>query len=266
MQTEHNDGTNAANVIEITIYLRLFTQTEHKNGGNTANVTEITTYLRLSMQTERKNGTNTVNFTEITTYPRLSVQTGHGIGTNTANVTETTIYLRLPMQMECKNGTNTVFSSTVSNAPSYFFYKIEIHFSHPLPMADPSTPTTAHLLSLPAEIRLKIVFTAATYSSADTQTLRSFLLLCRDFHTLLIANFSIIVEHYTVKEELFDRIRYIFCGQCHRDNDLPAATYANRMQQWWQRGKRHRDNDLPAIIFAHGTQQWWQHGTFIRHQ
>ncbi len=127
-------------------------------------------------------------------------------------------------------------------------------------MTDPFALVTAHLLSLPAEIRLKIVLTAATYSSADTQTLRSFLLLCRDFYTLLIANFSIIVEHYTVKEELFDRIRYIFCGQCHRDNDLPAIIYANGTQQWYQHDKLHRDNDLPAIIYADGTQQWYQHG------
>ncbi len=127
-------------------------------------------------------------------------------------------------------------------------------------MADPSTLATAHLLSLPAEIRLKIVLTAATHSSADTQTLRSFLLLCRDFYTLLIANFSIIVEHYTVKEELSNKILYIFCGQLHRNNDLPAVTYADGTQEWWQHDKRHRNNDLPAIVFANGTQQWWQHG------
>ncbi len=133
-------------------------------------------------------------------------------------------------------------------------------------MADPSTLATTHLLSLPAEIRLKIILTAATYSSADTQTLRSFLLLCRDFHTLLTVNFSMIVEHYTMKEELPDKIRYIFCGQRHRDNDLPAIICANGTQQWYQHDKLHRNNDLPAIIFADGTQQWWQCGVFIHSQ
>ncbi len=131
-------------------------------------------------------------------------------------------------------------------------------------MADPPALVTAHLLSLPAEIRLKIILTAATHSSVDTQTLRSFLLLCRDFYTLLIANFSIIVEHYTVKEELPNKIRYIFCGQFHRDNDLPAVIWANGTQQWWQHGQRHRDNDLPAIIYANGMQQWYHHGQHHR--
>ncbi len=157
-------------------------QTEHKNGGNMINVTEITTSLRLSLQMEHNNGGNTANVIEITTSLRLSIQTDY------------------------KNGTNMVFSFAISNALSYFFVKLKstsrIHFLHTLPMADPPALVTAHLLSLPAEIRLKIILTAATHSSVDTQTLRSFLLLCRDFYTLLIANFSIIVVHYTVKAEL----------------------------------------------------------------
>ncbi len=66
------------------------------------------------------------------------------------------------------------------------------------------------LLALPAEIKLKIVLAAATYSSVDRETLRSFLSLCRDFYELLRAKnpasgvegpafWPQIVEHYTLK-------------------------------------------------------------------
>ena len=53
-------------------------------------------------------------------------------------------------------------------------------------------------------------------------------------------------------------------GHLHRDNDLPAAIYADGSQMWYQNGIKHRDNDLPAAIYAHGTQHWYQNGKLHR--
>ncbi len=128
-----------------------------------------------------------------------------------------------------------------------------------------STSLTA-LLSLSTDCRLAIVLAAASYSAADRLTLRGFLLLCKDFYKLVLANWPLIVEHYTLKEKLPDRIRYTFCGKPHRDNDLPAVIDFDGTQKWYRYGKLHRDNDLPAVICAGGTRGWWQHGKFIRKQ
>ncbi len=123
--------------------------------------------------------------------------------------------------------------------------------------------SSASLLSLPADCRLAIILAAASYSIADRITLRSFLLLCKDFCKLVLANWPQIVEHYTMKEVLFNQTWYLFCRQVHRNNDLPAITYASGTQYWYQYDKVHRDNDLPAIIFD-GTQKWYQCGKLHR--
>ncbi len=122
------------------------------------------------------------------------------------------------------------------------------------------------LLFLPADCRLAIILAGASHSAADRMTLRSFLLLCKGFCKLVLANWPQIVEHYTTKNEIPDRTWYLFCGRLHRNNDLPAVIRANGTQEWRQHGKVHRDNDLPAIICTNGSQEWHQYGKFIRKQ
>ncbi len=124
--------------------------------------------------------------------------------------------------------------------------------------------SSTSLLSLPADCRLAIILAGASYSAADRMTLRSFLLLCKGFCKLVLANWPRIVEHYTTKNEIHDKTWYMFCGRLHRDNDLPAAIYPDGAQVWYQHGKVHRDNDLPAIIWADGTQYWYQHDKLHR--
>jgi hypothetical protein len=52
--------------------------------------------------------------------------------------------------------------------------------------------------------------------------------------------------------------------QLHRNNDLPAATFSNGYQAWYQNGLCHRDNDLPAVIYSDGSKEWYYNGEFIR--
>jgi len=53
-------------------------------------------------------------------------------------------------------------------------------------------------------------------------------------------------------------------GRLHRDNDKPAAIYANGSKAWWQHGELHRDHDMPAGVYANGDKCWYQHGEWIR--
>ena len=55
-------------------------------------------------------------------------------------------------------------------------------------------------------------------------------------------------------------------GQVHRDNDLPAAIYADGCYQWYQNGLRHRDNDLPAIIWPDNFCDWYEHNVCIKYK
>ncbi len=120
------------------------------------------------------------------------------------------------------------------------------------------------LLSLPADCRLAIILAGASHSAADRMALRSFLLLCKDFCKLVLANWPQIVEHYTMKIEIPDRTLYLFCGRLHRNNDLPAVIRANGTQEWRQHGVRHRDNDLPATIYVDGSREWRRYGKIHR--
>ncbi len=123
----------------------------------------------------------------------------------------------------------------------------------------PPPSCNASLLSLPADCRLAIILAGASHSAADRSPLRCFLLLCKDFCKLVLDNWVRIVEHYTVKMEMYTDTYYMFCGKVHRDNDLPAAIKANGTKMWYQHGKVHRNNDLPTVIYADGTQCWYQH-------
>ncbi len=127
-----------------------------------------------------------------------------------------------------------------------------------------STDIPTSLLFLPADCRLAIILAAASHSAADRMTLRCFLLLCKDFYKLVLANWSLIVEHYTIREVLSSEVRYIFCGQRHRDNDLPAIIRADGTQYWCQHDELHRDNNLPAITRTDGTQEWYYHNKLHR--
>lgn len=49
----------------------------------------------------------------------------------------------------------------------------------------------------------------------------------------------------------------------HRDDDLPAAIYADGSMEWYKEGNLHRDGDLPAIIYPYGEKWWYRHGQFI---
>ncbi len=131
-------------------------------------------------------------------------------------------------------------------------------------MSYTSLSCSTSLLSLPADCRLAIILAGASHSAADRMTLRSFLLLCKDFCKLVLANWPQIVEHYTTKEKLPNKIQYIFCKQLHRDNDLPAIICTSGTQEWYQYGKLHRDNDLPTIICTDGAQYWYQHDELHR--
>jgi hypothetical protein len=53
-------------------------------------------------------------------------------------------------------------------------------------------------------------------------------------------------------------------GKLHRDNDQPAVIFNNGPHAWFQYGKLHRDNDQPAIIYSNGTKDWYQHGKYIK--
>jgi len=53
-------------------------------------------------------------------------------------------------------------------------------------------------------------------------------------------------------------------GKFHKDNDLPAITWADGTQLWFRNGRLHRDNDLPAVIYACGTQKWFRNGNLHR--
>ncbi len=131
-------------------------------------------------------------------------------------------------------------------------------------MSYTSLSCSTSLLSLPADCRLAIILAGASHSAADRMTLRSFLLLCKGFCKLVLANWPQIVEHYTTKNEIPDRTWYLFCKQLHRDNDLPAVIYTSGTQEWYQHGKVHRDNDLPAVIYANGMRYWYQYDKLHR--
>ncbi len=127
-----------------------------------------------------------------------------------------------------------------------------------------SSTSPSSLLSIPADCRLAVILAGASFIRADRLTLRCFLLLCKDFCKLVLANWAQIVEHYTMKEVLPDETQYTFCGRLHRDNDLPAVICTNKTRKWYQHNKLHRDNDLPAIIWADGSQEWYYHGKLHR--
>jgi hypothetical protein len=76
--------------------------------------------------------------------------------------------------------------------------------------------------------------------------------------------------------DLFDELKYRIVrddkgvsyynssDQLHRDDDLPAVTWANGSQFWWVNGKRHRDNDLPAVVWSNGSALWYVNGERIK--
>ena len=51
-------------------------------------------------------------------------------------------------------------------------------------------------------------------------------------------------------------------NKLHRDNDKPAAIHSDGTKEWWVNGKRHRDNDQPAVIYASGARSWYKHGEY----
>ena len=55
-----------------------------------------------------------------------------------------------------------------------------------------------------------------------------------------------------------------FNKQLHRENDKPAAIYADCSIEWWVNGRLHRENDQPAIIHADGLMEWWINGRRIK--
>lgn len=49
-------------------------------------------------------------------------------------------------------------------------------------------------------------------------------------------------------------------GQLHRENDLPAITWADGSGSWLVTGKLHRENDRPAIIWTGPIVEWHLNG------
>src|SRR5690349_12346430 len=108
------------------------------------------------------------------------------------------------------------------------------------------SPALVMLTSLPPELLLKIIYSLRTSSSDDLQTLQQLSLICRRFNRIIQSHRKDIIEYYTISSIEDGDICYRFCGQLHRDNDLPAVIKANGTQKWYTRGQLHRDNDLPA--------------------
>ncbi len=52
-------------------------------------------------------------------------------------------------------------------------------------------------------------------------------------------------------------------GKIYRDNDQPAEVYADGTKFWYKNGKIHRDNDQPAAVYADGTKFWYKNGKII---
>ncbi len=174
--------------------------------------------------------------------------------------------------MEQKNGIAAGYSFTGNSGSSSYSFHISFFSVSSIKLTlflhKHTLMSSTSFLSLPDDCRLAIILaatshSAASYSAADRLTLRCFLLLCKDFCKLALANWAQIVEHYTKKEALLNRIRYMFCGRLHRDNDLLAVIWADGIQEWWQHDKRHRDNDLPAVVDTN-AREWWQHGKLHR--
>lgn len=51
-------------------------------------------------------------------------------------------------------------------------------------------------------------------------------------------------------------------GLLHRDDDLPAVMYVDRLE-WWVNGTRCRPNDLPAVVSGH-HKIWYDKGVIHR--
>jgi hypothetical protein len=122
------------------------------------------------------------------------------------------------------------------------------------------------MLALPNELLLELLYKLCTGTRDDLHSLRCWPLVCKRFAQIVEQCRKDIIEYYTViaVENEGNDIYYSFCGELHRDNDLPAVVEAGCSQQWYQFGKSHRDDDKPAIIYANGTQVWYCRG--IRHR
>jgi hypothetical protein len=72
------------------------------------------------------------------------------------------------------------------------------------------------------------------------------------------------LQLFTRAEKDNEKTQYKIFGILHRDNDLPAAIWADGTQHWYKNGQKHRDNDLPAEIWDDGTQHWYKNGQLHR--
>lgn len=68
---------------------------------------------------------------------------------------------------------------------------------------------------------------------------------------------GLIIDKYGTK-------RWYKEGVLHREEDLPAIEYINRIKIWYKNGLLHRDNDHPAIEDDVGTKKWYKEGKLHR--
>jgi hypothetical protein len=68
------------------------------------------------------------------------------------------------------------------------------------------------------------------------------------------------MEHIVTEDAEF----WLYDGEKHRDDDLPAEVHKDGTKMWFFKGLLHRLGDRPAVEWADGSKIWYYRGQIHR--